>query len=129
MADDDENIKSIYKEKLNSDYDSTREIVKILLDFIKKQFNSLGMDDFHKLVNPSLEDLMKYVMNMQKIVLILEKKLVDIETDDSEIFLNSMRIQNIKQGLLYAENLLFSIKNYNRKECKEYLDKLDKNNI
>ena len=76
MADDDENIKSIYKEKLNSDYDSTREIVKILLDFIKKQFNSLGMDDFHKLVNPSLEDLMKYVMNMQKIVLILEKNLL-----------------------------------------------------
>lgn len=114
-------------EKLNNEYDKIVEIVTRILKLINNQFKKLGIKEFKKIEKPSLQDLQDRVKELQIDVVKLEDKL--LSSKSNEVAINTIRLQNIKLGLLYADSLLSGVKNENTKECKEYIDKLDKNNI
>jgi len=114
--------------KANMEFETIKNVVQEVINFISNEFQSLGMEGLHKKINPSLQDLKKIIKEVQKLTITVEEKLLKIE-GDIESVLNTMRIQNIKQGLLFAENLLMNVENLDSSGCEEYLKKLDKNNI
>ncbi|WP_340618684.1 hypothetical protein [Xenorhabdus entomophaga] len=98
-------------------FDKLVEIVATTLDSLSLLFEELGIDGMHKLTNPSLAQLRELFSYMKSEAENLEKDLENA-TDSINSVTALMYLQNVKQGLLFADSLLIGIEKFDAEYCE-----------
>ncbi|HAU5684416.1 hypothetical protein CHI96_14190 [Proteus mirabilis] len=102
-------------------------IVRNTLNDLTELFVEFGIDGMHELTDPSIEQLKKLVSQMNGYANAYEKHL--LSSDDENAISARMLLQNVKQGLLYAESLLIGVEKFNIDACNKAHDDIRKNTL
>lgn len=95
-------------------------VVHGTLNGLSALFREFGIDGMHELTNPSIAQLKELVAKMNSDANSYEKQL--LSSDDENAIMARMFLQNVKQGLLYAESLLIGVEKFNLEACNKAHD-------
>lgn len=109
-------------------FEKVVQIVSKTLFSIVDLFDALGVEGMKKSMEPSIEELESIVSEMRDISVEVEKRILTSE-DSIDRSSSLMYMQNIKQGLLFADNLLSSVKANDANECLKFSERIKKNEI
>lgn len=100
-------------------YDQVIESVNFALRSLSQLFDVEGMHGMYDLVDPNLDQLKIIFTNMKTGVDRLANELESMVSsqNDMDAANASINVMNIKQGLLYAENLLIGISKLDNHAC------------
>ncbi|MBG3131798.1 hypothetical protein I4674_18675 [Proteus mirabilis] len=102
-------------------------IVRNTLNDLTELFVEFGIDGMHELTDPSIEQLKNLVSQMNGYANDYEKHL--LSSDDENAISARMLLQNVKQGLLYAESLLIGVEKSNIDACNKAHDDIRNNTL
>ncbi|MDH2321623.1 hypothetical protein QDQ80_04850 [Providencia rettgeri] len=102
-------------------------IVSNTLNDLTGLFEEFGIDGMHELTNPSIDQLKNLVSQMNSYANAYEKQL--LISDDENAITARMLLQNVKQGLLYAESLLIGVEKFNIDACNKAHDDIRNNHL
>ena len=108
-------------------FENITEVVSSTLDSLAYLFTNFGMHGLYELTNPSLPDLKRVIKEMRDHIVDIENDFSDKGGLDHTYAL--ILTQNIKQGLLFAENLLVSVEKLDQSECEKALRDMQENFI
>lgn len=102
-------------------YDTALVTIVYALESLASLFSQHGMEGLYALTNPSFKDLKDSLDKMKQGATLLceeiEKKV--IEHHDLDAAGASVGLINIRQGILYAENLLMAVQQKDLKKSQE----------
>ncbi len=109
-------------------FEMITEIVSNTLSSLSTLFTQLGMHGLYAITNPSLVELKTVIKNMHQSAVDVETQISSVGSDLDAVYA-LIKVQNIKQGLLFAENLLSSIERLDHSECQKAHSDLQNNVI
>lgn len=109
-------------------FELTAASVNSTLKTIINIFESLGISKMKELVDPSLEEINSQIKDMREAIDEYEELLQNQNTTSNKT-MALMFLQNIKQGILFAENLLISIEDENLESCLNHIKHMNRLNI
>ncbi|PHM67551.1 hypothetical protein [Xenorhabdus kozodoii] len=98
-------------------FDKLVEIVDTTLNSLSVLFEEFGIEGMHKLTDPSLDQLKQLFSYMKEEAENLEKDL-ESNADSMNSVTALMFLQNVKQGLLFADTLLIGIEKFDAEYCE-----------
>lgn len=99
-------------------FEKTSVAVSRLLEILSTLFEEFGMQGMYNLTNPSIDDLKKAISSMKELVIKLDNDILGSpETLESASAL--VRLQNLRQGLFFAESLVISVERLDPDACKK----------
>ena len=111
-------------------FEKVSEVVNVTIQSLSSLFEEFGMHGMRQLTNPSLADLRKALHELSCNVSRFE---VHLENQDdgrsTDTMYARMLMQNIKQGVLFAENLLISVERRDIENCRKANDDIKQNSI
>lgn len=110
------------------EFDKTSSLVNSTLTIIVELFNLLGVDGMKALIDPTLDELTLQIKLMRSAVDNYEADLSKLETSRNSV-MALVFMQNIKQGLLFTENLMLAVQNENLEACLKNIADIKKMNI
>lgn len=109
-------------------FDLTITSVNNMLTIILSLFKAAGIKGMKELIDPSFEDLRDQITEMRQRAYEYEKELTSLKTSTNSV--SALRfMQNIKQGILFTENLMISIKDEDLDTCLKTVSEIEKMNI
>lgn len=102
-------------------------VVQITLSGISQLFQEFGIQGMIELTNPSIDSLKSVIADMKKDADDVRRSLQG--NNSINACYAEMRLQNIDQGLFYAENLLRGVENRDVMLCNEAHRDMQRNTI
>lgn len=110
-------------------FDDTTVGVNNILKIVINLFQKLGIEGMKDLIDPSFEEIAEQISDMKKAAIKYQEDFLKEREVSNNSILALMFMQNINQGILFAENLLIAVKNENLEDCLKQVSELKKINI
>ena len=94
-------------------FDDTTVGVNNILKIVINLFQKLGIEGMKDLIDPSFEEIAEQISDMKKAAIKYQEDFLKEREVSNNSILALMFMQNINQGILFAENLLIAVKNEN----------------